>query len=207
MLKVWGRKTSSNVQKVMWAIGELGLTYERIDIGGPFGGNKEPPYLQLNPNGLVPTIEDGDLIIWESNTIVRYLSGRYGGERIDPVDPGLRAKASQWMDWQLSVVGPALTPAFWGLIRTPAEKRDPAAIAASQAKTTEAMQIFDAALGRTAYAAGEHFSIGDIPLGVMVYRFRQLVPQRPPLSNLERWYGAIDARPAFREHVASIPLT
>jgi glutathione S-transferase len=207
MLKVWGRKTSSNVQKVMWAIGELGLTYERIDIGGPFGGNKEPAYLRLNPNGLVPTIEDGDLIMWESNTIVRYLSGRYGGERIESSDPGLRAKASQWMDWQLSVVGPALTPAFWGLIRTPAEKRDPAAIAASQAKTTEAMQIFDAALGESAYAAGEHFSIGDIPLGVMVYRFRQLVPQRPPLPNLERWYGAIDARPAFREHVASIPLT
>jgi len=105
------------------------------------------------------------------------------------------------------VVGPALTPAFWGLIRTPAEKRDPAVIAASQAKTTAAMQIFDAALGRSAYAAGERFSIGDIPLGVMVYRFRLLVPQRPPLPNLERWYGTIDARPAFREHVASIPLT
>ena len=207
MLKVWGRKTSSNVQKVMWAVGELGLTHERVDIGGPFGGNREPPYLSLNPNGLVPTIEDGDLILWESNTVVRYLSGRYGGERIEPSDPGLRAKASQWMDWQLSVVGPALTPAFWGLIRTPAEKRDRAAIAASQAKTTEAMQIFDAALGGSAYAAGERFSIGDIPLGVMVYRFRQLVPERPPLPNLERWYGAIDARPAFREHVASIPLT
>jgi len=207
MLKVWGRKTSSNVQKVMWAIGELGLEHERVDIGGPFGRNKEPAYLAINPNGLVPTLEDGDLIIWESNTIVRYLAGRHGAGSLEPADPGTRARASQWMDWQLTVVAPAIFGAFWGLIRTPPEKRDAAAIAASQAKTTDTMKIFDAALAKSAFAAGDAFSIGDIPLGIMVYRYWQLVPDRPKLPNLERWYRAIESRKAFKDHVAAVPLT
>ena len=207
MLKVWGRKNSSNVQKVMWAVGELGLAHERIDIGGEFGGNKEPAYLALNPNGLVPTLEDGDLILWESNSIVRYLAGRYSPGKLEPKDSKARALASQWMDWQISVVLPALSPAFWGLIRTPPEKRDHAAIAASQAKAAEAMKILDANLSRNAYVAGDAFSMGDIPVGVFTYRFRQLVPERPPLPNLERWYESLEKRSAFRDHVVAVPLT
>src|SRR5438874_10574035 len=104
MIRIWGRNTSINVQKAMWAVGELGLPHERIDIGGPFGRNNDPAYLAMNPNGLVPTLEDDDLIVWESNTIVRYLAGRYGAGKLEPVDLGTRARASQWMDWQLSVV-------------------------------------------------------------------------------------------------------
>jgi glutathione S-transferase len=207
MLKVWGRKTSSNVQKVMWAIGDLALAHERVDIGGPFGGNKEQAYLAMNPNGLVPTLEDGDVMIWESNTIVRYLGARYGAGTLEPADLKARAFASQWMDWQLSVAAPAIFGAFWGLIRTPPEKRDHAAIAASQQKTTEAMKMFDANLSKRAYAAGDNFSMGDIPVGIMVYRFRQLVPDRPALPNLERWYAQIEKRPGFRDHVAAVPLT
>src|ERR1051326_581481 len=206
MLKIWGRNTSSNVQKVMWAVGELGLKHERVDFGGKFGGNKQPAYLALNPNGLVPTLQEDDLTVWESNTIVRYLAARYGAGKLEPADWKLRALASQWMDWQLSVLGPAISPAFWGLIRTPPEKRDQAAIAASQAKTTEAMKMFDAALAKRAYAAGAAFSMGDIPVGIMAYRFRQLVPERPALPNFERWYGDISGRPAFKEHVSAIPL-
>ena len=206
MLKIWGRNTSSNVQKVMWAIGELGLEHERVDIGGKFGGNKEPTYLALNPDGLVPTLQDGDLTLWESNAIVRYLAARYGAGKLEPADWKSRALASQWMDWQLSVVGPAISGAFWGLIRTPPEQRDQAAIATSQAKTTEAMKMFDAALAKGPYAAGAAFSMGDIPVGIMAYRFRQLVPDRPALPNFERWYKDIAARPAFIEHVSSIPL-
>ena len=206
MLKIWGRRTSSNVQKVMWAVGELQLTHERIDLGGPFGGNREAAYEALNPNGLVPTLVDDDLVVWESNTIVRYLSGRYGPGMLEPTDLKLRALASQWMDWQLSVVGPAISPAFWGLIRTPAGARDLAAISASQRKTSEALAIFDAALGRGPYAAGPAFSMGDIPLGVMVYRYYQLVPEPPKVPTLARWYASIASRPAFAEHVSSIPL-
>jgi len=207
MLKVWGRKTSSNVQKVMWAIGDLGLAHERVDIGGPFGKNKDPAYLAMNPNGLVPTLEDGDAMIWESNSIVRYLATKYGAGTLEPADLKTRALASQWMDWQLTVAAPAIFGAFWGLIRTPPEKRDHAAIAESQKKTTEAMKIFDANLSKRAYAAGENFSMGDIPVGIMVYRFRQLVPDRPALPNLERWYAQIEKRPGFRDHVAAVPLT
>jgi glutathione S-transferase len=207
MLKIWGRKTSSNVQKAMWAVGELGLTHERIDIGGPFGMNKEPKYLAMNPNGLVPTLEEDDgFLLWESNSVVRYLAGKHGGA-LEPADAKARALASQWMDWQLSVLGPAITPAFWGLIRTPPEKRDQTAIKASQDKSTEAAKILDAQLARTEYLAGSAFSYGDIPAGVMVYRYRQLVPERPAFPSLERWYAAIAQRKAFQDHVAAVPLS
>jgi glutathione S-transferase len=207
MLKIWGRNTSSNVQKAMWAVGELGLAHQRIDIGGAFGGNKEPKYLAMNPNGLVPTLEEDDgFLLWESNSIVRYLAGKHVGT-LRPADEKTRALANQWMDWQLSVLGPAITPAFWGLIRTPAEKRDQAAIAGSQQKTTDAMRMLEAQLGKTPYVAGPAFSMGDIPVGVMAYRFRQLVPDRPAMPNLERWFGEIAKRKAFHDHVGSIPLT
>jgi len=208
MLKIWGRKTSSNVQKAMWAVGELKLAHERIDIGGPFGKNRDPAYLAMNPNGLVPTLEEEDgFLLWESNSIVRYLAGKHGAGTLEPADPKARALASQWMDWQLSVLGPAITPAFWGLIRTPPAERDHAAIDASRKKSTEAMKILDAQLGKTPFVAGPAFSYGDIPIGVMTYRFWELVPERPPLPNLKRWYDAIAQRQAFRDHVSAVPLT
>jgi len=209
MIKIWGRNTSSNVQKAMWAVGELGLAHERIDVGGAFGKNKEAPYLAMNPNGLVPTLEEEDgFTLWESNSVVRYLAGKHDkAGTLEPKDPKVRARASMWMDWQLSVAGPAILAAFWGLIRTPPEKRDMAAIKASQEKTTEAMKILDAQLGKTQFAAGDAFSYGDIPVGVMCYRYVQLVPGRPSTPNLDRWYGAISKRKAFQDHVGSIPLT
>jgi glutathione S-transferase len=206
MLKVWGRKNSANVQKAMWGIGELKLAHERIDIAGAFGKNKEPAYLGLNPNGLVPTLEDGDLVLWESNSIVRYLASLHGKGTLEPADPQARARAGQWMDWQLSVLGPAIHETFWGLVRTPPEKRNLAAIEASKAKTTAAIKILDAQLAKTAYVAGDAFSMGDIPVGIFGYRFHALVPERPRLPHFERWYAAISARPAFRDHVLSMPL-
>ena len=207
MLKVWGRNTSSNVQKAMWAIGELGLENERFDIGGNFGKNREPAYLSMNPNGLVPTLQDGDFILWESNSIIRYLARNHGGGKLEGANPKMTALASQWMDWQLSVLGPAITPAFWGLIRTPEDKRDLAAIAASQSKTIEAMKILDAQLGKTPYVAGDQFTMGDVPVGVMTYRFWQLVPERPELPNLKRWYAELQKRKAFKDAVEAVPLT
>nr|ALS90321.1 glutathione S-transferase, N-terminal domain protein [uncultured bacterium] len=206
MLKIWGRNTSSNVQKVMWAIGELQLAHERVDIGGPFGKNRDPEYLAMNPNGLVPTMEEDGFILWESNAVVRYLANKFGHGTLEPRDPVTRARANQWMDWQLSVVGPAIYHAFWGLIRTAPEKRDQAAIAKSQQQTTDAMRIFDAQLGRTAYAAGDVFSMGDIPIGIMAYRFWQLVPDHPELPHLKRWYDEIARRPAFKEQVSAVKL-
>jgi glutathione S-transferase len=208
VIKIWGRKTSSNVQKVMWAVGEMGLPYERIDIGGPFGKNREPAYLAMNPNGLVPTLEEEDgYLLWESNAIVRYLAAKHRATVLEPADLRGRANAGKWMDWQLSVAAPAIFECFWGLIRTPPEKRNHAAIEDSKKKTTAAMVIIDEQLAKTAYLAGDTFSYGDIPMGIMAYRYRQLVPDRPPLKNFERWYTALASRQAFKDHIAAVPLT
>ena len=208
MIKIWGRNTSSNVQKVMWAIGEMKLPHQRIDVGGAFGKNNEAPYLAMNPNGLVPTLEEEDgFTLWESNSIVRYLAAKNADRTLEPADLKTRARAQKWMDWQLSVMGPAITPVFWGLIRTPPEKRDANAIAAGKAKTVAAAKMLDEQLGKTAYLAGDTFSYGDIPVGIMVYRYVQLIPERPSMPNLDRWYAAISSHQAFREQVASVPLT
>ena len=209
MIKIWGRNTSSNVQKAMWAVGELGIEHTRIDVGGAYGKTKDAPYLAMNPNALVPTLEEEDgFTLWESNSIIRYLAGKYDkAGAIEPKDAKQRAKASQWMDWQLSVIGPAITPVFWGLIRTPPEKRDMAAIKAGQEKTVTAMQMLDGQLGKTKFVAGDAFSYGDIPVGVMCYRYVQLVPDRPATPNLDRWYAAVSSRKAFQDHVGSVKLS
>jgi len=206
MLKIWGRNTSINVQKTLWAVSELGLPHERIDIGGSFGKNNEPAYLAMNPNGLVPTLEEDDFLLWESNSVVRYLAAKYGPGTLEPVDLRERASASRWMDWQLTTAGPAIHGLFWGLIRTPPEKRDHAHIDESRRKTTAAMKILDAQLGKTAHVAGERFSMGDIPVGLIAYRYCRLVPERTGLENLERWYKSLEQRAAFREQILPVPF-
>src|ERR1700756_5527649 len=190
MIKIWGRNNSINVQKVMWAVGELKLAHQRIDVGGAFGKNKEPAYLAMNPNGLVPTLEEENgFLLWESNTVVRYLAAKHKATVLEPADLRTRALAGKWMDWQLSVYGPAITPVFWGLIRTPPEKRDHKAIEEGKSRTTAAVQILDAHFAKHAYAAGDAFSMGDIPISIMSYRYRELVPKRPAFANFERWYA------------------
>jgi len=209
MLKVWGRNTSSNVQKVMWALGEMGLACERIDIGGPFGKNKEAAYLAMNPNGLVPTLEEEDgWLLWESNSIVRYLAAKHQARNLEPADLRVRAQAQKWMDWQLSVAGPAIFPLFWGLVRTPPEKRDPAAIAAGREKIGEALKIMDAQLAKTQWLASDEFSYGDIPIGPIVHRYMHLVPpaERPDIKNVERWYQAALKRPGYKANIADVPV-
>jgi glutathione S-transferase len=208
MLKIWGRNTSSNVQKAMFAIGELKLPHERIDIGGAFGKNREPAYLAMNPNGLVPTLEEDDgFLLWESNAIIRYLAAKHGAGSLMPSDLRIRALANKWMDWQLSVLGPAITPVFWGMIRTPPEQRDHKAIADGKIKSTAAVKMLDEQFAKTPYAAGEAFSMGDIPIAIMCYRYRELVTERPAFPHFERWYAAIAARQAFRDNVSAVPLT
>ncbi len=208
MLKIWGRNTSSNVQKVIWALGEMNAPFERVDAGGAFGKTKDAPYLAINPNSLVPTLEEEDgFTLWESNSIVRYLAAKFASRALEPADLRMRAVAQKWMDWQLSVLGPAITPVFWGLIRTPPEKRDSSAIATGKEKTVAAARIMDAQLGRTQYLAGNDFSYGDIPAGIMIYRYVQIIPERPATPNLDRWYASISARAAFKEQVAAVPLS
>ena len=207
MIKMWGRNTSSNVQKAMWAVGELGLECTRIDVGGAFGKTKEAPYLAMNPNALVPTLEEEDgFILWESNSITRYLASKHDKAGvIEPKDLKQRGLAHQWMDWQLSVVGPAITPLFWGLIRTPADKRDLKAIEASRVKSGQMAAILDAAVADRMYVAGP-FTMGEIPIGCEVQRWMRLPMERPRLPHLEAWYERLSARQAFKKHV-DLPLT
>jgi len=208
MLKIWGRNTSSNVQKVIWALAEMKIPFERIDVGGAFGKTKDAFYLAMNPNSLVPTLEEEDgFTLWESNSITRYLAAKHAARVLEPADLKIRARAQMWMDWQLSVMAPAITPVFWGLIRTPPDKRDQKAIDAGKEKTTAAAKILDAQLGKTRFVAGDAFSYGDIPVGVMTRRYMELVPERPKLANLERWFGEIAKRAPFQEHCGGIPLT
>jgi glutathione S-transferase len=207
MLKIWGRKNSSNVQKVMWAVGETGITYEHTEFGGAFGGNREPSYLALNPNGLVPTIQDGDVTLWESNAIVRYIASKYGAGTLAPSDIATRARADQWMDWQLTTVNAPMVTTFWGLVRTPPEKRDHAAIAAGKTRYTEVMTLLDAQLAKTRFVAGDSFCMGDIPVAVMAHRYLYLFPDHPPLPDLQRWYDALAVRQPFKDHVAAVPMT
>lgn len=205
MLKIWGRNNSSNVQKVMWAVGELALPHQRVDAGGAFGLVKEEPYLTINPNGLIPTVEDEGVILWESNAIVRHLARKH--RKLMPPALADKARVDMWMDWQQTVLSPAFSPVFWGLVRTPPEKRDLAVLDAARANSITKWTTIDAELGRHLFIVGNTFTVADIPIGVFTYRFRSLIPDRPALPNVERWYGELMKRPAFREHVADIPIT
>jgi len=206
MLKVWGRNNSINVQKVMWAVGELGLEHERIDVGGAFGGLDTPEYGRLNPNRRVPTVEDGEVVVWESNACVRYLAARYGAGTLWPEEPGRRARADMWMDWQVATLLPDMTVVFWGLIRTPEAERDHARIAAAVERLGTTWRILDEHLASRRFVAGDALTIGDIPVGAGCYRYYSLPIERPSLPKLEAWYGRLKERAPFREHVM-LPLT
>ena len=206
MLRIWGRSNSINVQKVLWCCEELDVPYNRVDVGGPFGGNREPEYLRLNPNGLVPTISDGGFVLWESNAIVRYLSARHGMGTLCPEDLAERADADRWMDWQLGTLWANFRPAFIGLIRTPPEKRDGASIATAIGKTARNLAILDAHLAGREYVTGPSLTMADIPLGVSAHRWFNLDIERPPMPNLEAWYERLCARGPYRATVMS-PLS
>ena len=201
MLKILGRNNSSNVQKVLWACDELGLSYERDDIGGPFGGNREPQYLAMNPNGVVPTVIDDDIVLWESNVIVRYLVRKHTPNDLLPDDPVRLAVAEQWMDWQQTVVGPAIFPVFWGLVRTAPEDRDAEVISAGRDRLENVLSILDTRLSAVAFVGGEDFSMADIPLGIMAYRWFNLNIERKDMPDLARWYQLLTERPAFQNNV------
>jgi len=200
-IRVYGRKNSINVQKVLWCCAELGVPFERIDRGGEFGGTATPEYRAMNPTGRVPTIDDGGFTLWESNTIVRYLAARYGMGTLCPTDTRARASAERWMDWQIATVWRALQPAFVNLVRTPEATRDRDAIDVAVRQATEYFTIIDAHLKDKHYLNGAAFSIGDIPLGCTAQRWFALDIQRPALASLAAWYQRLRERAAFAQHV------
>ena len=206
MLVIWGRNNSVNVQKALWCCEETGVPYKRIDAGGAFGVVNTAEYRRLNPNGLVPTIDDDGFVLWESNAIVRYLAAKHVHGGLSPGDPHTRALADQWMDWQVSLFWPTIRALFMGLVRTPEAERDHKAIENSRVKTAEALGIVESHLASRAFLAGDALTIGDIPMGCSIWRWMALPIERPKLPNVERWFGALTHRPAYKK-IVMLPLT
>ena len=202
MLKVWGRRNSLNVQKVMWAIGELGLPHEHIDAGGPFGGLDTEEFGALNPNRRVPVIEDNGTVIWESHAIVRYLAAAYGQGTLWPTEPLARALADQWTDWTLADLQPAfIGGVFWNFYRTPEAQRNWPLIRQGIARSAILFKLLDRHLEGRAFVAGDAFTFGDIPAGAQLFRYFELEIDRPSLPNVEAWYARLRDREAYRTHV------
>lgn len=200
MLTIWGRLNSINVRKVVWAAQEVGVPFERVDAGMAFGIVDTPAYRALNPNGLIPVIDDGGFVLWESNAIVRYLLARYAPGRLYPDDLQQRFDAERWMDWQQTTFNRAGAPAFAQWIRTPPERRDMGVIAASRAATEPLLQRLDAHLANSGPAqphmAGASFGMADIAIGCEISRWWALPQPRPAVPHLQAWYERMLARPA-----------
>ena len=211
MLKIWGRSNSSNVQKVLWFCEEAGIAFERVDAGGAYGVTQTPEYLAKNPNSLVPTIEDDGFVLWESNTIARYLAEKHGKANWYPKDLRRRAEVEKWMDWGNVSLGVAITPLFWQLMRTPAEQRDQASALASAERTARLLTIVDAQVAKQPYLAGDHITLADVPAGIQVYRWMNMPLdligyERPDLPALKAWYERLTQRPVYKK-VVMITIT
>ena len=200
-ITLWGRRSSANVQKVLWTLAELSLPYEHIPAGGDFGGLGDPAYLAMNPNGRIPTLKDGDLVVWESDAIVRYLAARYGSGTFWPVDPAERAVADQWMTWGTTELEVDWLWLFWRLVRTPPSKRDPQSIARHLDATVARFKLLDRHLQGLDYLAGRALTIADIPAGMTLYRWYAMDVERPHTPNVDAWYARLQERPAYRAGV------
>ncbi|OUL90604.1 glutathione S-transferase family protein [Paraburkholderia hospita] len=206
-LTVLGRSNSSNVQKVMWLLDEIEQPCLRVDMGGQFGGNKDADYLAKNPNGVVPTLIHEDVVVWESNTILRYLANHFRADGLYPSDSIARSWVDRWMDWQLSSLGPANRDLFMRIVRTPADQRRQEAIDEARDRNAELFRLLDRFLERSKYLGGASFSIADIAVGPLAYRWLTLPVERPHYGNVQRWYELLCERKAFRKHVTEIGLS
>lgn len=200
-LILWGHPGSINVQKVLWALDELNLVYERIDVGGKFGRTKDAEYLELNPNGLIPTLIDDGQALWESNAIVRYLFSAYGDAPLQPASAIERARADGWNEWFNSTLWPNVRVLNVQLLRTPEEKRDAALIEGAHKSTLATLARLDAELQKRPYLAGDSFTFADIPVGAALQRFYGLPLKQPELSALDAYYARLKQRPAFQRWV------
>ena len=202
MITVWGRATSSNVQTAVWAMAELGLEFERLDWGGAHGGNDTPEYRAMNPNGLIPTIRDGETVLWESPAILRYLGAQYGDEGFWPADPAARARLDMWAEWAKTSIAPELIyKVFWQLVRTRPEDRDEAALASGVAALHTLMPRLDARLAEGAYLGGDQLCFADIVAGHLLYRYMTLPFDRPETPHIDAYYQRLVARPHYAAHV------
>jgi glutathione S-transferase len=201
MLKLWGRRNSINVQKVLWTLGELGLGYEHIHAGGVFGGLDQPQFRAMNPHGRIPVIDDDGTVVWESNAIVRYLGAQYSPDDLWPRSAARRAAADQWMDWAATDLQPAFIGFFWSWYRTPAQQRDEALNRAQLDRAHQAFATLGQALAHQPFLAGERLTMADIPAATLLYRYFTLEIARPQLPRLEAWYDRLREREAYRAGV------
>jgi glutathione S-transferase len=202
MLKVWGRRSSFNVQKVLWLLAELRLEHKHIPAGGSYGRLDEPEFRKLNPHGRVPVIQDGNLSVWESHAILRYLAARYGRDTFWQDDPATRAQVDGWMDWSQTTLQPDfLMGVFWGYYRTPVAQRDWPAINRSVCRCAEHFGLLDRMLTTRNFLMGDELSLADIPTATSLYRYFELDIERPALPHVESWYQRLTQRPAYRTHV------
>lgn len=203
MRTLWGRANSANVMKVIWLLEELRLSYERKDVGGPFGGTNTPEYRAKNPTGLVPTLQEGDFALWESNVILRYLATVNSGASLWPQEPRARARVDCWMDCEQTRLSRPQSVMFWGYVRTPPEKRDDGAIAQAVKDAAGAYALIAVPLERSPFIAGERLTLADLAWGPHVHRWLHLpIPDRPEYPSLRRWYERLLERPAYATHVA-----
>lgn len=201
MITLWGRASSANVQKAVWALEEVGVAYARIDAGGRYGGLGDPDFLAMNPNGLVPVLRHGALTLWESHAIMRYLAAKFGEGSLWPVDLAERAIADQWTDWAQTTFQAGWLRLFWLVVRTPVEHHDADAIAAAMADSVRAFSILDSRLATTPYLAGDHLTYADIATGVAMYRWSTMEIEHPHLPAVRDWHERLRDRPAYRKAV------
>jgi glutathione S-transferase len=203
MLTVWGRKTSSNVQALMWCIGELSLPYDRHDVGHRFGGTDTPAFLAMNPNGTVPVLRDDDgEMLWETGAILRYLAARYGEDSFWPADSRVRARIDKWAEWSKINIALNFTgPVFWRVIRTAPADQDQAAIRRAVAELDSFLDTAETQLLHNVFLAGDDFTLADIQFGHVLFRYFDIPITRQNRPVLHRYYDALTKRPAFREHV------
>lgn len=201
MIRVWGRRSSVNVQKVLWTLAELGLPFTRETVGGSFGGNRDADFLRMNPNGLVPVLHDGDVTMFESNAIVRYLCAEYGAGGMRPADRVQLAAAEQWMEWQQTTFAPPVGVMFWNNVRLPAVKRNAAAVAEAEKQAIAALHIADAHLAKHVWFAGSQFTFGDIVMGAFLWRYLGLDCAKPEMPHVDAWCGALKERKAYRQWI------
>jgi glutathione S-transferase len=202
MLKVWGRTSSFNAQKVLWLLDELSLRYEHIPAGGRFGRLDEPAFRAMNPHSHVPVLEDDGLVVWESHAILRYLAAKYGSDRFWSDDPATRSLADRWMDWSQTTLQPDfLIGVFWGYYRTPDAQRDWPAINRSIARCAGHFRLIDSLLTTRPFLLGETLTLADIPIATSLYRYFELDIERPAIANVRAWYDRLQQRPAYRDRV------
>ena len=199
MIEVWGRRSSINVQKVLWALEEAGQPFERHAVGGQFGGTAEKDFIRMNPNGMVPVMKDGSITLFESNAMMRYIARKYGKDNIRPRGQKPWALADQWTDWTTTMLNPQMFTILVKQVRCKPEDADPAAVKAAAKNLENLFKIANRAIGKKPFLTGRHFNYADIALAVFYSRYKQFDIKHANTPNLDRWMDDIRQRPAFKK--------